>query len=360
MQVDLATFHKLVEQFEQAIAAGGVGESDRYNLFLDYDPFVSVPPALLNAGHVASYATALGMVSPFEKERLVKPATYLVEVEGECRYRDENDNIVKFYLSKDPSKRSEHLDVRDVIRLAPNSVCFLTLAPEFRMPAYIGARFNLLIRDVYRGLLVGTGPLVDPGFRGRLSIPIHNFTNKEYFIEAGEGLVYFEFTKLSWTNPLDRNTPSWLPSPIDDQPPFPASKANRKSLDDYLNIATGGGPPASSIGLTMKAMENEVKAARRLLGIYSIGGVVAAAALVLTAWSLYASAQQFALGAQTDLRDEHGKLGEELEKLKIEQSKQIRDGNQVDISIPREPVITVKPVVKVENNQISPTSAEPR
>ena len=89
---------------------------------------------------------------------------------------------------------------------------------------------------------------MDPGFVGKLSIPIHNFTNNDYYIGAGEGLVYFEFTKLSWTNP--RDTPpniGWIPTAIDDQPPFPASKNKRKNLDDYLAQATGGGPPQNAL-----------------------------------------------------------------------------------------------------------------
>src|SRR5260221_4365195 len=183
MQVDLPAFDGLMAAFEGAIAASAISASDRFQLFKDYDPFVSIPPALLSAGHLASYAVTTGMIEPFERGQLTKPATYLVKVEGDCRYRDEDGKLVNFYLSKDPGARALHLEVRDRVRLAPNSVCFLTLAAEFRMPAYIGARLNLLIRDVYRGLLVGTGPLVDPGFTGRLSVPIHNFTNREYFID---------------------------------------------------------------------------------------------------------------------------------------------------------------------------------
>jgi deoxycytidine triphosphate deaminase len=280
-----------------------------------YDPYSEVPPALLHAGHVASYAVACGMIEPFEREQLTKPATYLVKVEGECRYVDETGATVRFYLSNDPRARCHHLQVRDHVRLAPNSVCFLTLAPEFRLPAYIGARFNLLIRDVYRGLLVGTGPLVDPGFSGRLSIPIHNFTSREYIISAGEGLVYFEFTKLSWLNDDIDRTPDWVPNPIHVQPPFPKSKTRRRSIDDYLSDATGGGPPASSLGASLYAVEQQNKRTRRLITAIGVGGIVAAAGLVLTSWSLYSSAQQFTLAAQVELRQERQQSNEKIEEI---------------------------------------------
>jgi deoxycytidine triphosphate deaminase len=317
MKVNLDVFQRLMVDFEHQMSNGGLSAEQRFQIFEDFDPFENIPPALLNAGHIASYAMAAGMIEPFEISQLTKPATYLVKVEGECRYRDEEGKLVSFYLSRDRQHHNRFLDVRTNVRLAPNSVCYLTLAPTFRMPSYIGARFNLLIRDVYRGLLVGTGPLVDPGFNGRLSIPIHNFTDREYFIDAGEGLVYFEFTKMTWCNPPEsKEKLEWLPDPINDQPPFPASKTNRKSLDDYLNAATGSGPPASSIGQTMNDMSKLVESSKRLLNIYSVGGVIAVAALVYAAWSLYLGAQQFTASAQAELRENQKDLKAELDKLK--------------------------------------------
>ncbi|MEO0698834.1 MAG: hypothetical protein AAFY81_03850, partial [Pseudomonadota bacterium] len=218
------------------------------------------------------------------------------------------------------SDRQTHLDVRNYVKLEPNSVCFLTLGPHFRLPAYIGARFNLLIRDVYRGLLVGTGPMVDPGFSGRLSVPIHNFTNREYYIKAGEGLVYFEFTKLSWSNPeRDFRTPTWLPSALTDQPPFPPSKGNRKELDDYLNLATGGGPPASSIAGTLAELRSEVKKAERWRRIVTLGGIATAAALVFSIITLYSDAQQFVGSAQEALIDDKENTDDRLDALELRQ-----------------------------------------
>jgi len=316
MEVDLQEFHRQVEAFEAALAGKAPTAAERYEALKAQDPYRNIPPALLHAGHVASYVIACGMIEPFEREQLTKPATYLVRVEGDCRYVDETGTTVRFYLSDDPAARNQHGEVRDHVRLAPNSVCFLTLAPEFRLPAYIGARFNLLIRDVYRGLLVGTGPLVDPGFSGRLSIPIHNFTSREYFINAGEGLVYFEFTKLSWSNSHEAPPlPAWLPTAIDVQPPFPKSKAKRRTIDDYLADATGGGPPASAIGTTLHQAGLQAKRTNRLIAAIGVGAILGAVGLVLTSWSLYSSAQQFTATAQIELRQERQRSDNRLERL---------------------------------------------
>lgn len=262
MEISLDDFRKGVSDLKLAVDRSGLSGEYRYSLLKAFDPYADIAPSLLTAGHLATYAHALGMIEPFDVDRLTKPATYQVAVEGPVRYMDEKGKVERFYLTTDLTKRYRHSPARDHVRLAPNSICFLTLQPMFRMPAYIGARFNLVISYVYQGLLVGTGPLVDPGFCGYLSIPIHNLTNRECYIEAGEGLVYFEFTKISWCNsPGAGPARSWLPPILGDQPPFPSSKNKRRSLDDYLKAATGGGPPQSAIGVEIANIQSQVSKA---------------------------------------------------------------------------------------------------
>lgn len=302
MEVTLQVFTREVLAFKEALNAGGPPSSIRVETFRSLDPYPDIPPALLNAGHIATYGLTAGIIEPFDLAQLEKPATYLVAAKGPVRYRDDQGNIERFFLSDDVKDREREVeDVRDHIRIGPNSVCFVTLEPEFHMPAYIGARFNLMIRDVYRGLLVGTGPLVDPGFSGKLSIPIHNFTTREYFIRAGEGLVYFEFTKLSWKNDPTATLPDWLPQKVDNQPPFPGSKKRRKNIDHYLDEATGGGPPQNAIGNEINKLKKYADDAKRLLRFYSVAGVAAAVGLFYSGWSLYSAAQQFVQSAQTQV-----------------------------------------------------------
>lgn len=302
MEVSLKAFSDEASAFKNAVATHRPSSTNPVEEFKSLDPYPDIPPALLNAGHLATYCLVAGMIEPFDLSQLAKPATYLVAAKGPVRYRDDQGNIERFFLSNDANDREREVEeVRDHIRIAPNSVCFVTLEPEFHMPAYIGARFNLMIRDVYRGLLVGTGPLVDPGFSGKLSIPIHNFTTREYFIRAGEGLVYFEFTKLSWSNAPSATLPSWLPPKVDNQPPFPGSKKRRKNIDHYLDEATGGGPPQSAIGDEINKLKKYADDAKRLLRFYSVAGVAAAVGLFYSGWSLYSAAQQFVQSAQTEM-----------------------------------------------------------
>ena len=98
------------------------------------------------------------------------------------------------------------------------------------LPEYIAVRFNLHIRYVHKGILLGTGPLVDPGFFGRLLIPLHNLTDNNYVLEGGKGIIWVEFTKVSqnvfWNQLENKNRPSDLKS-------FPDTK-DLISAGDYF------------------------------------------------------------------------------------------------------------------------------
>lgn len=313
MQVDLEKFQDEVRAFGQLPLPS---LEERYAALATFDPYPEIPSALLNSGHLASYAIMTGMIDPFDVDALKKPATYLVPIEGPVTYLDENGERCSFFLSEKDINGEK--DVRRDFELRPNSICYLTLRPHFRIPAYLAGRFNLLIRDVYRGLLVGTGPLVDPGFDGVLSIPVHNFTSNKYVLRAGEGFVYFEFSKLSWSNPKDSIRPAWVRAPIDKQPPFPRSKNSRRALNDYIFEATGSGPAQNAIQQDIKRVKKLAKKASFTIQLVSVGAIVGAVAFLYTAISGFLSVQQFTRAAQKDLSDSHEKLGLEVRTLRSE------------------------------------------
>jgi deoxycytidine triphosphate deaminase len=322
MQVDLEKFHDEVQAFVDLQQLPS--PESRYAALAALDPYPEIPSALLNSGHLASYAITTGMIDPFHVDALTKPATYLVAIEGRVTYLDDNGDRCAFFLSEKRSVEGEK-DVRRYFELKPNSICYLTLQPKFRIPAYLAGRFNLLIRDVYRGLLVGTGPLVDPGFQGVLSIPVHNFTSKPYTLSAGEGFVYFEFSKLSWSNPEGVKKPDWVPRPLQIQPPFPVSKNNRRNLDDYIFEATRGGPAQNAIQQDIKKVTKLAKKANSRINLISVGSMIGAAIFLFTAiavivagFQLYLGVQQFTQAAQKDVLESNEKLSMEVRSLRNE------------------------------------------
>jgi deoxycytidine triphosphate deaminase len=247
-----------------ALREFSVSDADAEERFAEYrnrDPFPRIPSALLNSADLLDYLETVGMLSPYEvtargRDDWLKPASCAVGCTGEVRRFDVDpqtgdvaDKAVKYEVS-----------VGQRLVLTPNSITFLHLGTTFRIPNYIAARFNLAIREIHRGILVGTGPLVDPGFVGRLFIPLHNLTSNEYSIEFGEPLVWVEFTKLS-PNKAWRATKDVKRKAI--FVPFPERKNERKTPEHYLDHANEGKPISSSIPKEIVGARTAADASRK-------------------------------------------------------------------------------------------------
>ncbi|WP_449409268.1 hypothetical protein [Methylobacterium komagatae] len=164
----------------------------RAHMFKTRDPFPHVPPALLSSAEILDYDRVTGMtgipmkgVSQPHKEHL-KAASLEVFIGGEYVYWKGDKKIEKTLKDEDA-----------FLKLPANSIVFVQTRNFFHLPQYIAMRFNLRITHVHRGLLLGTGPLVDPGFSGRLLIPLHNLTSSDYFLDTKKALIWVEFTKTS-------------------------------------------------------------------------------------------------------------------------------------------------------------------
>lgn len=211
------------------------------------DPFPNVLPALLNSADIFDYVLATGMLAPFYPTRL-KSASYEAALVGPLVYWDAKGE-------------AQHLDLHrgDPFVLEKNSIAFVTVEPKFRIPDYIALRFNLRINLVHRGILLGTGPLVDPGFVGKLLIPLHNLTNNNYRFVGGDPLIWIEFTKLSPNSRWDRRTPS---AAFGRYREFPKDKRNLE-LAHYLTEAADFKPIQSSIGGELVRVSSDAKAAQQ-------------------------------------------------------------------------------------------------
>jgi deoxycytidine triphosphate deaminase len=79
----------------------------------------------------------------------------------------------------------------------PNSFVIAGVSERVVLPHWCAARFGLRVAYVYKGLLMGAGPQVDPGFDGYLGCPLHNLTNCSMRIKLGEPFAWIDFTKTS-------------------------------------------------------------------------------------------------------------------------------------------------------------------
>ena len=164
---------------------------EKYKNFKQVDPFPDIPDALLNSADIVKYILTTGMIDPFNSEKL-EGATYTCEFSGDYIFWDE-------YRIKHKKKLPDD----GKLNIKPNSIVFLGIDALFSIPQYIALRFNLTVKNAYKGLLLGTGPIVDPGYVGKLFIPLHNFTSNEYYIKPKADLIAIEFTKLSKNDEWD-------------------------------------------------------------------------------------------------------------------------------------------------------------
>lgn len=185
-------------------------ETVKYAEYKNKDPFPKVGEALLNSVDLLMYLLTVGIVEPFDVNKL-KGVTYQCTFSGEAHRFNQDSGIME----------KIKLDDTNELTLEKNSITYLKIAEKFHVPEYMVLRFNLSVSNAYKGLLLGTGPIVDPGFEGNLFIPLHNLTGNEYIIKKGAPLIRVEFTKLSrhidWENkkknlfpkikPITKNTP---------------------------------------------------------------------------------------------------------------------------------------------------------
>jgi deoxycytidine triphosphate deaminase len=243
------------------------------------DPLEKIKPSLLNKHDIVKYVSETGMIFPFSPGSL-KPASYEVAVGNKAVYWDD----------KGEKKELVNLKNKEIIPLKRNSITFVDVDITFFLPYYIAARFNLTITHVHRGLLLGTGPLVDPGFCGKIMIPIHNLTNNDYEIESGEPLITVEFTKLTPDELLESkpHVEAWYKKNLN---------KNDFTFSDYFKRALplGIGKVESSLSGTLAEARKQISSFEAFRNIAIIGSIaifVAIAALVITSVGVVSDANK--------------------------------------------------------------------
>ena len=119
----------------------------------------------------------------FYKENNLRPASYTLTVGDD--YIDSKGEVHR--LTED----------EDSFVFEKNSIVFVSIHEKFDIPFYIIARFNIRVNWVYDGVLLGTGPQVDPGFSGRLSCPLYNLTNNDLTINRRQQFATIDFEKTT-------------------------------------------------------------------------------------------------------------------------------------------------------------------
>ena len=156
--------------------------------------------------------------------------------------------------------RKQEIDVaKNNLYLEPNSLTFVTIYEDFNLPKNVIARFNLKVKLVHKGLLLGTGPIVDPEFKGKLFIPIHNFSSQGVQLYYLDSIISVEFTKT-----LDTLSEDYV-----------ENKHKNGNIDNYIKESN---PTESSVYKTI----NELKKKLSRLNLITYGSLIAAASVVVS------------------------------------------------------------------------------
>ena len=268
-------------------------EAEKYKIYKSTDPFPWIGEALLNSADLLKYLLTVGIVDPFKVSNL-KGMTYQCSFSGEAHLFDPN------------TKKMEEINLSDdgELVLPRNSITYLKIAEQFHVPEYMALRFNLSVSNAYKGLLLGTGPIIDPGFNGNLFIPLHNLTGNEYVIKKGASLIRVEFTKLSrhpvWNkgeaevfppiDPITKETPAYtvfsnsLKDALRDTGKerfYTKENATsvRSSIPDMIKKSADEAEDAQKSATTAA---NEAKKARKTVKKWSIAGGITTAIAVAT------------------------------------------------------------------------------
>lgn len=281
----------------------------RYNQTRFLDPLQCIDHALLNRVDIARYVEKTAMIFRFDPSKL-KSASYEAQLGDEVLYWDDDGN----------RRHLTGLSRHQTVPLRRNSITYVGLNVAFRLPIYIAVRFNLTITHVHRGLLLGTGPIVDPGYTGRLMIPIHNLTTNDYVLMPGDDLVAIEFTKISsnprWLSPSEQHAKQMKEDVLEDAL-LRNVKPPNKSFEMFVQEALPAGTDSiqSSLGQVIGNAERRLREIRQALYSISLGAIFAIAFGVVTVYSLIRDAHQYVTDATTRTQAEIVRLDKAIEAL---------------------------------------------
>ena len=153
-----------------------------------YSDFNDIPAGMLSSPQIKELIRAGWLVRVPEGKandtnEYIKSSTYDMRLGDWVGYFENGERKVR------------KLGTYERLDLKPNSLVFVTTYESFYLPCDIIARFNLKTRHIHRGLLLGTGPIIDPEFKGTILIPIHNLSSQTIHIKYLESIISVEFTK---------------------------------------------------------------------------------------------------------------------------------------------------------------------
>lgn len=250
-----------------------------------YDDALNPASGTLSSPHIAYYVDKYDIIEEYD-EKCLGPTTYHMRIGGNV-LTWEKGKKVEFTLGKVEDKNK---NIRTKLELRPNSLTFITTIEKFNLPKDILARFNLKSKWVHEGLLLGTGPIVDPELKAHLLIPLHNFSSQDVTLHYDDKIISVEFIKT--LNPDEE-----LNSGQDKHFKYVDNKSRIFDFEKYRK-RIGGKRVESSVSSKFDKYDKTIEGYKRRLSLFSwIGGITLFSAFIglaifyYTTWQVVDSAK---------------------------------------------------------------------
>lgn len=147
---------------------------------------------VLLSDRIEYLATNYRLIHPFRPDKL-KPAAYELSVGDLYSMAGETHQLLE-----EPGKNE--------LVIRPFEVVIIQTLERLNLPDYLIARWNVRVTWAYEGLLWVGAAQVYPGFKGYLSCPLYNLSNKPVRLMRGEGIAVIDFVTTTdpKTQPLNQ------------------------------------------------------------------------------------------------------------------------------------------------------------
>lgn len=144
-------------------------------------------PGVLLSDVIRRYCQWFDLISPFNEDRLLKPACYRLTIGDQYAVAGKVRS-----LSGGPSNNE--------VRIPPFAVAIVKTEEMINMPPFLIGRWNIQVSRAYQGLVWVGGPQVDAGYVGHLFCPIYNLSDREVVLHRGEPIAVIDFVKTTRFN----------------------------------------------------------------------------------------------------------------------------------------------------------------
>lgn len=236
---------------------------------------------LTDADIRGAYESGSIQIDPFE-EASVQPASYDLRVGPEA--------------IASSSREIMNVEEAGFVEILPGDFVIVTVLERLHVDNLHVGRFGLQSSHARRGLIATTGPQIDPGYRGRLTIGLTNLSTRPYTLTYRQTFLTAEFHRLekpvatTYTGPyLDRDQlgPEDIAAVMDRE-----YMSQTEMMQTLQALVTTVGGLEKAVNASIENVEKVVNAGldgfKQGIGIrvavyLALGGAAVAIALALTA-----------------------------------------------------------------------------